>query len=167
VSNIPTSSAQPEPILGIIPNAQRRKGVFNVTAETYMIVVTPVRLIFLLVTQPMMKEASAQAAQQAKQEGKGVLGRIAAQLNWQNVLCERYMTQMPEALLHQQPGNFAIPCAQLTKVKFEHDHGGEDSAPSDFLVLESPAGKHKFELKSGNPKDFKQLLQQAVGALVR
>ena len=60
----------------MIAGAQRRKGLLG--SQTFSVIVTPVRLVFAEITSQMQKDAVREAAEEAKREGKGLLGRMAA-----------------------------------------------------------------------------------------
>jgi quercetin dioxygenase-like cupin family protein len=154
-----------EPIVGVIAGLQRRKGLLGY--ETFNVVVTPGRLVFALMTQQMMNDAVRQAQQEAKSQGKGLLGQMAAQMGWLSIMSERYHATPVEQALTERPENFFIPNNQIRKVKVERREDRQRHTHSDHVIFEATSGKYEFELKGANPGDVRQLLGQVLGAAVR
>ena len=103
-----------EPVIGVIPGLVRSKGLMQ--TETFNLVVTPGRLVFALITQPMINAAVQQARADAKARGEGILGQVGAQMAYLDILAERCETMPVEATLAEQPGAF-IPNDQIKKRK--------------------------------------------------
>ena len=173
----PTAAAQPapatapvaareagpgEPVVGVLAGLQRRKGLLGY--QTWNLVVTPQRLVFALMTQQMMNDAVRQAQEQAKREGKGLMGRIAAQMGWLQLMVDRYAATPVEEALAEQPENFFFLPNQIKKVKVEHrvDHD-QRTQSTDHVVFETTNGKYEFELKAGRPGEAKQILESVLG----
>jgi hypothetical protein len=159
----PAPSAGPaEPILGVIAGLQRRKGLLGY--QTWNLVVTPARLVFALMTQQMMNDAVRQAQEQAKREGKGLMGRIAAQMGWLQLMVDRYAAMPVDETLAEQAENFFFLPNQIKKVKVEHraDHD-QRTQSTDHVVFETTGGKYEFELKAGRPGEAKQILESVLG----
>jgi len=161
----PPAAPTGEQVLGVIAGAQRRKGLLG--RQTFNVVVTPGRLVFAEMTKQMMNDAVRQAAETAKREGRGILGRIAAQMGWLNLMVERY-SQMPvERALAEQPGNFFILNSHIRKVRIDEKEDDDSGRTSYYLIIEAASGKYQFELTAGKPGEARQLLRQTLGAAVR
>jgi len=154
-----------EPVLGVIAGAQRRKGILG--HQTFSIVITPQRLVFAEMTQQMMKDAVRHANEEAKREGAGLLGRIAAQMGWLNIMVRRYQAMPVEEALRERPDNFFILNSHVRKVSIEEREDINTELSSYHLVIEAASGKHSLELKAGRPDEARQLLRQVLGAAVR
>ncbi len=165
VAAAPAATPEGELVVGVIAGLQRRKGLLGY--ETFNVVVTPGRLVFVLMTQQMMNDAVRQAQQEAKSQGKGLLGQMAAQMGWLGIMSERYQATAVEAALAERPENFFIPNNQIRQVKVEHREDRQRHQHSNHLIIVSASGKYEFEIKGGNPGDVKQLLGQVLGAAVR
>jgi hypothetical protein len=165
----PAAAAQPgpasEPVLGVIAGAQRRKGLLG--HQTFNIVVTRERLVFALMTDKMMKDAVAEMNRRAKAEGKGLLGRIGAQMGWLNWMVERYAAMAPAAALTENKDNFFVPNSTIRKATVEEQHDQEDYRTETKLKIESVPGKFEFVLTAGNGNEARQVLRNAIGAAVR
>lgn len=153
-----------EPVLGVITGAQRRKGLFGF--QSFSIVVTPQRLVFAEMSNKMMNEAVKEMNRRAKAAGKGMLGVIAAQMGWMNVLVEKYSAMAPDAALAEGKDNFFIPNNTIHKVSiWEQD---DDDGPSwTMCKIEAVSGKYEYRLTAGNAKEARQILRNAIGAAVR
>jgi len=158
-------SAPAETVLGVIAGAQRRKGLLR--HQTFSIVVTPQRLVFAEMTQQMMKDAVRQANEEARRDGAGWLGRIAAQMGWMDVEVRRYMAMPVEQALRERPDNFFILNSHVRRVSIDEQEDDNTEMTSYHLVIETTSGKHSFELKAGRPDEARQLLRQVLGAAVR
>jgi hypothetical protein len=152
-------------VLGVIAGAQRRKGLLGY--QSFNIVVTRDRLVFALMTDRMMKDATAEMNRRAKAEGKGLLGRIAAQFGWLNLMVERYAAMPPAAALAENKENFFIPNNAIRKVRVEEHHDHESHRTETKLKIESVSGKFEFQLTAGNADEARQVLRNAIGAAVR
>ena len=165
----PQPAASAEPILGIIPALQRRKGFLGTSVENWTLVVTPQRLAFAQLTRQMMNDAVRDANVQAKQEGKGFLQQIAAQMGWLSIVGQHYQSLPIERTLAEHAENLFIAVSQVRRVRVEHTvhRDGQRRTTSDVLVIEDVSGKFQFELKDISPDDARRVLQQALGAAAR
>lgn len=145
--------------MGVIPYITRARGLFK--REVFNLIVTPRRLAFALVTDTMMKGAAKDALEQAKQEGKNVLGRTAAMWRSRGDLWGRYFTMSIEEILAQQPGGFELP---LEHVRSARTHAGDiEDNSRDMLVLETTSGKLSFSLGDTDARQTKKILAQVLG----
>jgi hypothetical protein len=165
----PQPEVPSESIVAIVPNVQRRKGFLGMGAEVFNLVVTPGRLVFVAVSQQTMKDAVAAANAEAKRQGKGVLGQIAAQMGWVDLLCRQYVATPVETILAQYPGSFFIPLNQLVRITLREPAYDPDQANnSGQMIVESAAGKQRFEMPGASAaSDARRTLKQALPGLVR
>ena len=160
--------AQPtpaEPVVGVIAGLQRRKGLFG--SENWNLVVTPKRLIFALMTKEMMNDAVRQMKEQAKGEGKGFWGQMAAQMGWLQLMVDKYAAMPLEQTLSEQPDNFSFALNQVKKVKIEHRHNTKQHTSSNHIILETTSGKHEFQMMGGGLDEARRVLTSALGGVVQ
>ena len=165
VAAAPAATPQGESVVGVIASLQRRKGLLGY--ETFNVVVTPSRLVFAYMTQQMMNDAVRQAQQEAKSQGKGFLGQMAAQMGWLGIMSERYHATPVEAALAERPENFFIPNNQIKQVKVERRESRQEHTHTDNVLIVAASGKYDFEIKGVNPADVRQLLARVLGAAVK
>jgi len=135
--------------------------------ETFNLILTPARLIFVPVSSQEMKDAVAAANEQAKHEGRGLLGRFAAQMAWVDVICQSYRAMPLDAVLAQHPGSFYILLGQVSRVLFRQGNMDEDTVTRDEMIIDSAAGKHRFELVTASRKQAREMLRQVVPHAIR
>ena len=136
--------------------------------DTMNLVATPARMVFAMVTSQMMKAAVVAARDQAKGQGKGFFGQVAAQMGWQSVICQQYGNMPVDAILTQYPGSFAVPNAQVKRIRFESASIDDDGGTShDQMLVETMGGKFRFNLTSMSIKDARNLLKQVLPHAVR
>lgn len=171
-------------MLGVIPSVQRSKGVLGY--QSFNVVVTSRRLVFALMTQQIMNDAIRQASADGQRQGKGLLGRMSAQMGWMKSVMERYRTMPIEAALAEHADNFFIPLDEINQVNVEgsgfedDDEAGAISSAGNLatskseLVIESASGTYQFLLKAAelpyslhgglSAHDTLQLLREALSA---
>jgi hypothetical protein len=154
-----------EPILDVLTALQRRKGMLGMRSETFNLVLTPARLVFVPVTQQEMRDAVRQAQSDAKAQGKGWFGQMAAQMAWTNVLADRYRSLPVDALLAQHPGSFYVLNNQVSRIRFRRTES-DDGSTQTQMTVESAGGKHRFDVTKvpggGVDKRLRQALPHAV-----
>jgi len=160
---LPQPAAIQEPVLGVIPYASQKKGLFK--SITYNLVITPQRIIFATLTDQMMKDEAQNAAEQAKNQGKGFLARTAAVWGSRTGFWQKYLTMPVEQILSQHPDNTYIPHSQIKSARI-HMGDIEDNSP-DVLRIDSIAGKMNLELRNTNTNDARKLLKQVLGNRMR
>lgn len=156
-----------EPILGMVPGLQRQRGFLGFKSEAFNLIATPHRLVLAFVPQKMMNEAITTARNEAKAQGKGVLGQVAAQMGWLNVVCRQYQTMSIDAILAQSPGSFSLPLSTIRRVRLNDVSGDEDSTSRQELVIESTGAKYKFNLVGTSIGEARRTLKQVLGDTVR
>jgi hypothetical protein len=112
----PSSEAQPMPqrdietVTGAV-QVVRRKNMFSF--ETFHLILTSKRMIFAAFTNDIVK----QAAREAGQTGffSGLVGAATIGFTYY----KKYLTMDPEAVLRENPQNFALQRSNIRKVKLE------------------------------------------------
>lgn len=163
----PVAAPPAETILNILPSLQRSKGFLGMGRETFNLIMTPARLIFVPVSPQEMKDAVAAANEQAKREGKGLLGRVAAQMAWVDIICQSYRTMPLDAVLAQHPGSFYLLLGQVSRIRFRQVTGDDETRTRDEIIIDSAAGKHRFELVSTSHRQAREMLRQVVPHAIR
>ena len=160
----PPAAASTEPVIGVIAALQRRKGLLGY--QNWNLVVTPKRLIFALMTKEVMNDAVRQARDQAKSEGKGFLGQIAAQAGWVQLIVDQYAARPVEQTLAEQPDNFSLLPGQIKKVKLEREHDQKRHMTTLHLNFETTSGTFEFTLMAGGLDEARQILTRVLGTVV-
>lgn len=156
-----------EPILDIIPALQRRKGMLGMRADTVNLILTPARLVFVPVTSQEMREAVRVAHAEAKAQGRGMFGQMAAQMAWVDVVCNHYRSMPIDAVLAQHPGSFFILHNQVSRIRFRETASDDDATSGEEMIIESTGGKHRFDLSRVSGGDVRQRLRQVLPHAVR
>jgi len=156
-----------EPILDIIPALQQRKGMLGMRADTFNLILTPARMVFVPVTSQEMREAVRAANAKAKAQGRGLFGQVAAQMAWVDVICNHYRSMPVDAVLAQHPGSFFILHNQVSRIRFRQTASSDDATPGEEMIVESAAGKHRFDLSRVPGGNARQRLRQVLPHAVR
>ena len=156
-----------EPILDILPALQRRKGVLGMRADTLNLILTPTRMVFVPVTSQEMRDAVRAARDNAKAQGRGLLGQMAAQMAWVDVVCDRYRSMPVDAILAQYPGSFYILNNQVSRIRFRETIRDDNATHDVQMTVESAGGKHRFDVSRVPGGDIKKRLKQALPHAVR
>ena len=156
-----------EPILDVITALQRRKGMLGMRSETFNLILTPARLLFVPVTSQEMREAIRQAQTEAKAQGRGLLGQMAAQMAWTDVIADRYRSMPVDAVLAQYPGSFYILGNQVSRVRFRETDSDDDATTNVTMTVESTGGKHRFDVSRVPGGNVQRRLRQALPHAVR
>lgn len=142
-----------EMVTFVLPSAKRPKSFGR--HDNYCIAVTPRRMIFARVTGDMLKEASREAVEKAKEEGKGFIGRWGSQLSTLMNYCDRYVGKTPQDVLAENKENFYVDNSGIHKIRVKSKSRGEDDDYYEF-TFETNSGKHKFEFDS-LPNNYNEL----------
>ena len=172
-ADVPVSAPPPaaaytaEPILDIVPAIQRRKGVLGMRVDTLNLILTPTRMVFVPVTSKEMNDAVRTARDNAKAQGRGWLGQIAAQMAWVDVVCDRYRSMPVDAVLARYPDSFYILNNQVSRIRFRETVHDDDATPDLQMIVESTGGKYRFDVSKAPGGDVKRRLRQALPQAVR
>ena len=136
-----------ERTLAVAGNLALMRGFMGMKQTAYSLIITDRRLIFAEFTKAMMSETVSQARDQAKAQGKGVMGRWSAQLRGSATYHERYRGMPPAAALAESPGNFAIDRAIIRKVKFKEGSFEDTHSTLERLIIKTSSGKYKLHVR--------------------
>jgi hypothetical protein len=150
----------------VVTNVQRRKGMLGMRADAYSLIVTPIRLVLAPVTQQMMRDAIATARQEAIQEGRGMLGQVAAQMGWMDVIRRQYANASIEGIFRGLPGCIVFWNAEIRRVRLRQV-GDDERGFKEELVIEANSGKHRFDLQGAEAGTARRLLRQTLGSVVK
>jgi hypothetical protein len=164
------TTAAVEVVIGVIPSAKTKTGMFSTTA--YTLVVTNYRLIFARMTNDLVKENTERVRAEAKAGGAGFFGQWGAQLKSAFSFAQRYLTMHPEAILAESAGNAFIAPSQVREIKVERKWrsagSDDDNQPYLRIVIETTGGKTTYDTDGETPNvnDAKLLLSRTFGALI-
>jgi hypothetical protein len=157
--------AAQEVVLGVIPGAARQSGFMGMKMESFVIVLTNLRVLFAAQTNQMMQDNIKQARQEAKQKGAGFFGQWGAQLGAN--AGQQYMSMPPQQIMAEHPNNFFLPANQLRRIRLKEQDDNQGGVTQYFIEFETPGGKYKFRLSYINSRAVKKQLQQFYGNIVR
>ena len=135
-----------ERILSIIPNVTLQAGFMGFKSRMHSLVITNNRILFARITGARMKELSEQGKQEAKNEGKGRMAQLLANPHIYDKLEQLYKQWGPEGVLADNPANFAVDRATVTKVKLKTTAGPDGGVGSDVLILKANGKTYKVTL---------------------
>jgi hypothetical protein len=153
----PATTASGEQILGIIPNLQRKRGMF--AYDAVVLVVTTQRLILAVLTADMLKQAAADATREAREQGKGFLATTWATMTSGMSYHRRYFEMTPDRILAENRQNSMIPLAQVINVRFRNRTGANDP---DDLILNCTGGRVTLTQRNLNIRETRALLGRVV-----
>lgn len=168
VKQAPPAPVPPMPqevVVGVIPGAVRQSGLMGLKMETFVIVLTNLRLLFAVQTQAMMMDNVKQARNAAKQQGAGFFGQWGAQLGANSG--QQYLGMQPQQILAENPGNYFLPANQLRRIHLKEVDDDDGGATQYFIEFEALSGKQKFRLNHMRTRELKKQLQQYYGNIVR
>jgi hypothetical protein len=163
-----SSPATPSKVLTMLPQAKKMKalGLF----DSYTIVFTADRAIFAKLTGDVVKDVVKKSQEQSKAEGKGMFGRVGAQMKAFYNAHLRYLNMTPEQILAEDKSNFALPHTSVValKVRRRMEYGGDDGPGNPYLELEweTTSGGYKYRLDM-EEKDTLELLNQFYAGKLR
>ena len=164
-------SVSSEPVMTCIPTLQRKKGFLGLGVESFVLLATSTRLVFVHIDKQTMNAFVQEARESAKAEGKGLLGQAAAQMGWVGLMVERLQALGPDGAIVKYPGSFIIPNQAVRRVRVRRSHANEDGFEQAItLELRTTSGKHRFMVPQTSrisQKEVRQRLQQTLGAIVR
>lgn len=134
VSSSSETDPNGEEVVGVVGRFTRVQGFMGAKQRLYTVVVTDRRVLFAEFTRERQKQLSKAADAQAQFEGKGFLGRAAAQMHARDGITESYAAMTPDEVLGESPSNFAIDRSEIVKVKFKTGHG---ETAEDYVVIKT------------------------------
>jgi hypothetical protein len=161
-----------ESILGIIPNASKKKGWIK--RQSWNLVFTNRRMIGALVTDEMVKAEAASATQAAQAQGAGVLKRMWSTATAGFTLHKKYLTMMADQILAENPENFAVELPQIQSVKASAGwpsvtNQNQTNQNPDTLTIRTTDEKMEFQLALGSvsAREAVTILRPILGDRVR
>jgi hypothetical protein len=146
-----------EKILSYIPNVTLKAGFMGLGSRQHSIVITNNRILFARVTVARMKELSKQAMDEAKSQGKGRMAQMLSNPHVYERLVQLYAQMGPEGILADNPANFAVDRATVSKVKLKTTAGPDDGVGSDMLILKTTGKTYKVTLEGSKAAARKAL----------
>ncbi len=142
-----------------------QKGIF--ARKAYGVGFTANHVIFAAITTEMQKEAAAKAKENAKAEGKGFFGKMAAQMTSTRKLMEEIFSKPLNDILAMNPDNFVIENQQVKKMKYKVNTSTDPDVQTtndDYLIIQTFSDKYKILIKSGaNKRKLKNALDGIYG----
>lgn len=157
-----------EAVIGIIPNAKIKAGMFK--TKRYTLVFTNYRLLLAEARDELVKRQVEQARAQAKAQGSGFFGQWGAQLKTK--FGQQYLGADPNAIIAETPGNGALTPADIRSLKIERklkDDGDDSMVPYLRITIEAASGKFEFETDGEEPvvDQARGMAASVFGGLVR
>ncbi len=135
-----------ERILSFIPNVTVKAGFLGLKSRMHSLVITNNRILFARITGARMKELSQQGKEEAKREGKSGMALLLANPHIFDKLVQMYLQLGPEGVLADNPANFAVDRATVSKVKLKTTVGADEAGGSDVLILKTTGKTYKITL---------------------
>lgn len=154
-----------EKILGIIPNTHT--GMFG--QKAFNLIITERRLIAAALKSDMIKQAAKEKSEESKEQGDGILKRMAKTAFVGVDLYKKYYQMSPETIVAENPENFSIEPSMVKKISVKtgtFDQESNRSTPNEIRI-KSTLGKHVFSFTSIQPKEARTLLSQTFGSVLK
>lgn len=148
-----------EQVTAVIGGLTRLSGFMGVRQRRYTLVVTDRWIVFAELTKDRVSGLTHQASDDAKTAGKGLLGRVGAQMRSIDGVAAAYWEMSADAALGDTPGNFAIERSAIRKVKFKSKAAGEGPV-TDYVVIKTGSETYKLEV-SGSLRQVRESFGQA------
>ncbi len=143
-----------ETILAIIPDLNKSKALG--LKDTYFLIATIKRSIFIKLTSELMQKASRLNMENNPAQNKSVWSRWKAQVAGPNIYLQYLNSLPPEQALRESNENFALDNAQISKIKCTLRLNDED--PAEWhLEFQTGAGAQKFVTGSNPEKLLKSV----------
>jgi hypothetical protein len=156
---VPPVAPSSEQVVDVIGMVRKKTGLFS--SELYHMAITSQRLIFALQTKEMQNQDVKNARDQAKQQGKGFLGQVGAQMATRHG--DKYMGMPPQLILAENPQNFSINLDEVVKIAtYRADF--EENEPDTMEVI-TTTQKLKFFIS--NAYNVEKQLKVVLGSKVR
>jgi hypothetical protein len=142
----PSPRQSDEQVLAVVGSLTRTSGFMGAKQKAYSLTITDRRIIFAELSKEKIKALTKQAAGEAKDAGRGLLGRLGAQMNASANYHNVYRQMTPEEILAETPGNFAIERGDIQKLTFKTGMVDESHNQSDHITIKATSGKYKFNV---------------------
>lgn len=159
MASTPPVAPAAEQVVSVVGMVRKKTGLFS--SDLYHMVITNQRLLFALQTKEMQDQDVKSARDQAKQQGKGFLGQVGAQLSTRSG--DKYLGISPHFILAEHPQNFAIDLAEVVKIStYRADF--EENEPDTMEVISST---QKLKFFISNAYTVEKQLKAVLGSKVR
>ncbi len=154
-----------EKVLGVIPNAGLKKGLFK--SESCNLVVTNNRVIVAKFSKDIYKKEARERAEETKQEGRGRFKQFLSSASTMTTFYKRYLDMLPEDILKETPGTFVIEPSTVVKTqlregrRYRDEDGFEQQNPHSLLIV-MPTAKLQFNF-SGDIRNARSLFSELFG----
>ena len=157
-----------ESVIGVIPNAKIKMGMFK--TKRYTLVFTSYRLLLAEARDDLVKAEVERARAAAKAQGSGFFGQWGAQLKVK--FGPHYLAAPPDSILAETPGNGALTPADVRSLRIEKkqkDDGDDSMIPYLRVTIEATTGKFEFETDDEEPRvdDARRMAASVFGPVVR
>lgn len=169
---ISLAQAQPgnvigEVIQGVIPLRQLKSlGRY----DSYVGVITNQRLILARLTTDMIKDSVTRARNEAKAQGKGLLGQVSNQMKeFYSGYTNRYFNMTPSAILSESPSNFGLNNQDISEIRMrtKDSKQGQVSGADEEFEVEILSGGNRYEFRMEERGEFVNQLRTVYGERVR
>jgi hypothetical protein len=131
--------------------------------KSFALVLTDQRTILVPLTSEMLKQAVVEARDDAASEGKGFMGKWAAQMKATLGYTSRYLEMDPDEILRQSPNHVVMRNDTISKVRIRMREDENRNTTQWQLTLHGPSGKVKYELQA-RTNDIVNAFKQAYGS---
>ena len=146
-----------EPVRIIVPDLQQNNALG--TRDSYYLVVTQQRSLFIKINQSIAQKAQQQ--RQVKNQDKGFLGRWKEQIAGPDMYLEYLQTRSPAEMFGESPESYSIDNMQIQQVSVKY-YFREDSPSEWYLGFQMAGGFMKYVTTS----DPEKLLASAYPGLI-
>jgi hypothetical protein len=153
-----------EMVVGVVPTLKKGKSFGR--WDTYTMVVTDTRSIFAQMTSAMIQQIGKEAAERAKEEGKGFFARWGEQMRAHIGFSQRYLSMSPEETLNENKDNFFINNDAIRKIKIRSKSKSSGNDDVDRVVTEitiEAVGKKLVYTADSLSGDAKEMLKGVFG----
>lgn len=159
-----------ETVIGVIPNARVKTGLFS--SLTYTLVVTDQRLLLAEQTPELAKRRAAEAKKAAKTAGKEFMRQWAASAGTGFDHGRHYLAMDPAAILAESPRNVALGPPDVREVKVERkttsdDDGGMESSLRITVKTAQQEATYATPDETPSRDEARAMLARVFGAAVR
>ena len=130
--------------------------------KSFALILTDKRTILVPITSDMLKQAIADARDDAAAQGKGFMGKWAAQMKASLGYTSRYLSMDPDEILRQSPQHQVMANEAISKARIRTREDDDRNTTQWILTLQTPAGKSTYELQA-RTKDIVSAFKQAYG----
>jgi hypothetical protein len=159
-----------ETVVGVIPNARVKTGLFSST--TYTLVVTDRRLLLAEQTSDLAKRRAVEAKEAAKSAGRGFMGQWAASAGTGFDHGRHYLAMDAAAILAESPRNVALGPVDVRGVKVERKTTSDEDGSMESslrITIRTERGEATYSTPDETPSrdEARAMLARVFGAAVR